>query len=287
MDKVQQNSHKRAVIYCRVSTDEQAKGYSLPTQLEACLKYAKANGFEVVGTFKDDYSGATPIEARPEGHVAYDMLSRGVADVLIVYRIDRLVRPPEDGDEWDMPILIRSLAKAGREIHTLDRGKIETSFAGLLIAVLDGKNAGEERRKIAERTTRGRMAKVNSQQVSGNGIFPYGYRKTGQGRTAGIEIDEAEARIVRLIFEWYVLGDGYTAPLSFSAIAQCLTDRQIDTPGASRAHRKIRTRPSYAWDYGTVSYILQNPIYIGEWHWGGAVVPVPSIITRLLQHVNN
>jgi site-specific DNA recombinase len=191
METAKSNEHKRAVIYCRVSTDEQAKGYSLSTQLEACLKYAEANGFEVIGTFKDDYSGATPIEARPEGRVAYDMLSRGVADVLIVYRIDRLVRPPEDGDEWDMPILIRSLAKAGREIHTLDLGRIETSFAGLLIAMLDGNNAGEEGRKIAERTTRGRTAKAHDQQVVGNGIFPYGYRKTGQGCTAGIEINAA------------------------------------------------------------------------------------------------
>jgi hypothetical protein len=50
------------------------------------------------------------------------MLRSGAADVLIAYRIDRIVRPPEDGDEWDMPILIRGLAKLGKEIHTLDRG---------------------------------------------------------------------------------------------------------------------------------------------------------------------
>lgn len=282
MSTTKPDSHRRAAIYCRVSTDEQAKGYSLSTQLDACRKYAEVNGFEVVGAFKDEYSGATPIEARPEGRLAYEMLARGAADALIVYRIDRLVRPPEDGDEWDMPILIRSLAKAGREIHTLDRGKIETSFAGLLIAVLDSKNAGEERRKIAERTSRGRQAKARSKQVVGIGIFPYGYRKTGTGRSTGIEINETEAKIVRLIFEWYVLGDGQTGPMSFSAIALRLTNMQIDTPGASRAHRNIRTRLPYAWDYGTVSYILKNFIYIGEWHWAGEIIPTPPIIGRPL-----
>ena len=151
-----------------------------------------------------------------------------------------------------------------------------------MIAVLDGKNAGEERRKIAERTTRGRTAKAHDQQVVGNGIFPYGYRKTGQGRTAGIEINAVEARIVRLIFEWYVLGDGQTGPVSFNAIALRLTTRQIETPGASRVHRKIRTCLPYAWDYGTVSYILKNPIYIGQWRWAGAVVPVPPIVSQAL-----
>jgi len=43
---------KRAVIYARVSTDEQAdKGYSLGSQLEACRAYAVGHGFTVVAEF--------------------------------------------------------------------------------------------------------------------------------------------------------------------------------------------------------------------------------------------
>ena len=38
----------RAAVYTRVSTDEQGKGYSLPTQLEACRKYAAEHGHQVV-----------------------------------------------------------------------------------------------------------------------------------------------------------------------------------------------------------------------------------------------
>ena len=101
------NGHKRAVLYARVSTDEQAeKGYSLPSQLEACRRYAEQNEMTVVAEFSDDYSGATPIESRPEGSKAHGMLKDGHADVLIAYRIDRIVRPPEEGDEWDMPLLL-------------------------------------------------------------------------------------------------------------------------------------------------------------------------------------
>ena len=51
---------KRAVIYARVSTDEQAeKGYSLPHQINECRRYAQNHGFAVAQEFIDDYSGAT------------------------------------------------------------------------------------------------------------------------------------------------------------------------------------------------------------------------------------
>jgi site-specific DNA recombinase len=99
---------KRAILYARVSTDDQKdKGYSLPSQLEAMRNYAAKQRFEIVAEFQDDYSGATPIEMRPEGRKAHAMLQEGQADAIIAYTIDRFVRPPEDGDEWEMPILIR------------------------------------------------------------------------------------------------------------------------------------------------------------------------------------
>src|SRR3990167_2851567 len=69
-DMTSQNGHKRAVLYARVSSDEQAKGYSLPTQLEACQKYAESAGYSVAATFQDDYTGTAPIEQRPEGRAA-------------------------------------------------------------------------------------------------------------------------------------------------------------------------------------------------------------------------
>lgn len=42
----------RAIVYCRVSTKEQAeKGYSLEAQEEACRKFAENNGYEVDKVF--------------------------------------------------------------------------------------------------------------------------------------------------------------------------------------------------------------------------------------------
>lgn len=265
---------KRAVLYARVSTDEQAdKGYSLPSQLDAMRKYAAQQSFEVVAEFCDDYSGATPIEFRPEGGKAYTMLKSGQADVIIAYAIDRLVRPPEDGDEWDMPIFIRGLAKSGREIHTCDRGQLKTDFASLLIAMLGAKGAGEERRKIIERTTRGRKWKAEAGKVVGHGWAPYGYRfeyaaikANARPVVVGLVIVESEARIVRLIFTWYIRGDGERPPMALRAIARELSMLKVPTPGELR-HGIKRKRANCMWDAATVRLILKNETYAGLWHY--------------------
>ena len=288
---------KRAILYARVSTDDQAeKGYSLPSQLDAMRKYAAQQGFEVVGEFCDDYSGATPIEFRPEGKKAYALLQSGQADVIIAYTIDRYVRPPEDGDEWDMPILIRGLAKLGKEIHTVRRGKLNTNLADLLIALLDARKAGEERRDIRERSMRGKRAKAKSGRVIG-GRAPYGYRhvRDEHGKAVTFEIDETTARMVRLIYQWCVYGDEHGKRLSNLAIALRLSEMGIPTPGeGQRGYR--RKRGHAMWEHSQVGRILKNEAYAGVWRYGLTVrvgntvkqqprgesvgVSVPAIIDR-------
>jgi len=289
------NGHKRAVLYARVSTDDQAdKGYSLPSQFDAMRKYASAQGFEIVGEFQDDYSGATPIEFRPEGGKAYTMLQTGGADVIIAYTIDRFVRPPEDGDEWEMPILIRGLAKLGKEIHTVRRGKLNTNFADLLIALLDARKAGEERRDIRERSMRGKRRKVKEGKVIGMRA-PYGYRhvRDEHGKVITLEIDETTARIVRLIFRWYVYGDEHGKRLSGRAIALRLSEMTILVPGELQRGYKFRKRGKTMWCFLTVNRILKNEVYAGTWWYGVATnaqtkreqweavsASVPAIVSR-------
>ncbi len=60
--------NKQAAIYARVSTADQAeRGYSLPSQIEACQGFASQKGFNVAAVYQDDVSGAKPISIRPEG----------------------------------------------------------------------------------------------------------------------------------------------------------------------------------------------------------------------------
>ncbi len=275
------SGHKRAVLYARVSTDEQANNYSIPSQIEACRKYAESHGLAVVANFTEDYTGAEPLEKRPEGRRTYAMLSDGEVDALIVYTMDRLVRPPDDGDEWDTPILIRGLAKLGKEIHTVNRGRLGTSFAELLIAMLDAKSAGDERRKTTERTSRGRNEKARAGKIVGSGAFPYGYRKTGIKQDAALVVYEPEAKVVSLIYAWYTRGDGDNKPMSAYAIAKRLSEMGIPSPGVAHVCHRGRV-VAHVWDYTAVLYILQNEVYAGVWRYGRdrIEIPVPPIIPR-------
>ncbi len=286
---------KRAILYPRVSTDEQAEmGYSLGTQLEACREYVQDNGFDIVAELVEDYTGTVPIEDRPEGSKAYAMLANDEADALIAYRIDRIVRPPEEGDEWDIVTLIRGLARLGKEIHTCDRGQLNTEFGGLLMAVLDAKSAGDERRKIIERSRRGKYGKAKKGKVGGGGRPPYGYEweRDGNGKTVSFAIVESEAAIVRLIYTWYVYGDEDGKPLSGTAIAKKLSEVRIKTPGETRKVRRIR-EPGM-WGTWTVLDMLSNETYAGVWRFGTRIgnsrnerplseqveVEIPAIIDR-------
>ena len=69
---------KLAAIYARVSTTDQAdKGYSLPTQLEACQAMARQEGYTVPDThvFTDDYTGTSL--NRPQFAPLRDLVGNG------------------------------------------------------------------------------------------------------------------------------------------------------------------------------------------------------------------
>jgi hypothetical protein len=88
------NGHgpKRAILYVRVSTDDQARsGYSLAQQLEALRGYAARGGYEVLEEIEDKgYSGANL--ARPGLDRVRDLVAAGGADVVLAQDCDRLAR---------------------------------------------------------------------------------------------------------------------------------------------------------------------------------------------------
>jgi len=167
---------KAAILYGRVSTDTQLEhGYSLPMQMSAMRSYSEENGFRVVDEFQDDCSGSIPFKNRPGGNLLYERISQGDIDAVIIYELDRASR-----DKYTMPIEFmifrRDLEEAGVDLHFVDSGKSD----GGLLDMVKAWQAGEERRKIRERTMRGRRGKIESGRLPGNGPRCYGYRVVGE-----------------------------------------------------------------------------------------------------------
>jgi len=91
-----------------------------------------------------------------------------------------------------------------------------------------------EREIITERMKMGKYQKARLGQFPGGHVL-YCYRKNPV--TGESEIHEEEARIVKLIYPWYVYGDETGKPLGMEAIADKLTKMGVLPPSAVRGVR--------------------------------------------------
>ncbi len=77
------NGPKQAVLYARVSTEEQARsGYSLAQQLEALREYAAREGYEVLKEVMDPSQSGASLERPGMGRVRDLVAAGGVSAVL-------------------------------------------------------------------------------------------------------------------------------------------------------------------------------------------------------------
>ena len=90
------NGHgpKRAILYARVSTDEQVRsGYSLAQQLEALREYAAREGYEVLEEIVDAGQSGASLE-RPGMDRVRDLVAAGGVAVVLAQDRDRISREP-------------------------------------------------------------------------------------------------------------------------------------------------------------------------------------------------
>ncbi len=96
---------------------------------------------------------------------------------------------------------------------------------------------------------------------------PYGYKVKSEAHKAWLEIDESEAPIVKLIYDWYLYGDDSGTPLSSNAIAIRLTKLGIPTRGDKQIH--YAKKFGYGvWQRAMIIHILTNKTYTGVWYFG-------------------
>src|SRR5215207_11679720 len=94
MPSVNGHDPKTAILYARVSTDEQVRsGYSLAQQVEALREYAAREGYEVLAEVTDPGQSGASLE-RPGMDRVRDLVAAGAVSLVLAQDRDRLSREP-------------------------------------------------------------------------------------------------------------------------------------------------------------------------------------------------
>ena len=230
-------TQKRAALYIRVSTDEQARhGYSLAEQEHDLRQHAKKQGYIVVGVYADEGASARKaISRRKALQRLLDDVRTGVINVIVFKCLDRWFRSVRDyyivqdildqhGVEWEC-------SQEAIFNTTTTNGKLMLNLK-LSLAQHESDQTGDRVRYVFDGRRRG--GRVTS------GSIPAGYVIDKDKR---IQIDERTAPMVREMFRYF------------------LVHRTV-----LGTQRMLREKYGYKRSDSTVGRALQNRLYIGEYH---------------------
>lgn len=240
---------RHAVIYARVSTVRQAEAdLSLPDQIKQLQDYCQRKQLAVIDTYTEPGASALD-EDRP---AFQEMISRATSpqrpyDVVVVHSLSRFSR-----DTMHSEYYVRKLRRAGVELISITQELGQDGHGDLIRKIV---NAFDEHqsRENAKHTHRAMLE--NARQGFWNGSAPpFGYATVVKERRGNkdkkvLVIDEAEAAIVRTIFELCLGNLG--RPLGVKAIATYFNDR-----GITRRGRRFST--------GSLHDLLTSSTYCGR-----------------------
>ena len=233
----------RAAIYARVSTDRQERQQTIDSQLAALSAWAEeaGHGLKAAHVFRDEgYSGARL--DRPGLDALRDAVGDAEVDIVAVLSPDRLARKYAY-----QALILEEFRRAGCAIEFLNHS-ISDNPGDQLLLQIQGAVAEYERALLSERFRRGKLQKARAGWFIG-GRAPYGYRylPCRDGAGGRLEIDEAEAEFVRMLYGWLV--------------NEQMTIRQI--------LKRLNFGPWYPrsgrhpWSPSVIHHILSEPIYTG------------------------
>ena len=181
----------RVALYARYSNDRQNER-SIEDQFAVCRRHAAARGWTVVATFSDAAISGAAMANRPGILALLAAAAAGDFDRVLVEDTDRLARDREHDAH-----IFKRLTFARVIISTLTSDHvtaIESTFKGLMNELYLV--------NLSQKTSRGMRANAELGLATGSRL--YGYRSEPGGVMA---IVEAEAEVIRRIFDRYAAGD--------------------------------------------------------------------------------
>ncbi len=241
----------RCAIYTRKSTEDglEQDFNSLDAQREACAAYIlsqASEGWEAVPELYDDggWSGGTM--KRPAITQLLGDIKAGKVDVIVVYKVDRLTR---------------SLADFAKIVEILDEHEASfvsvtqsfnttTSMGRLTLNVL--LSFAQFEREVTGERIRDKVAASKKKGMWMGGGVPFGYDVVERQ----LVINQPEAQTVRRIFE------RYTELKSVPQLVEELAEKGIKT--RERVWKTGRVVGGGTFKTGTLTHLLQNPVYVGK-----------------------
>jgi DNA invertase Pin-like site-specific DNA recombinase len=231
----------RAAIYTRKSSEEglDMEFNSLDAQREACEAYItsqRSEGWVLVPDRYDDGGVSGGTLERPALRRLLADIERGLVDVVVVYKIDRLSRAL-----MDFAKLVEVFdANSVTFVSVTQSFNTTTSMGRLTLNILLS-FAQFEREVIGERI-RDKVAASRARGIWMGGFVPLGY----DARDRKLLVNDAEATLVRRIF------DGFVETASGTKLVQALR-----AEGASTKRGRVFTKSD-------VYRVLSNRTYLGE-----------------------
>lgn len=235
---------RRCVLYLRVSTDEQAEGYSIQIQKERLIAYCKAKGWVIVRIFVDAGWSGSNLQ-RPAMEEMMEYVQEGNCDMVLVHKLDRLSR-----SQKDTMYLIEDLFLPNKVDFVSMQESFDTStpFGIAMVGILSV-FAQLERMNIKDRTFGGRVERAKEGLWHGGGTDPIGYDYVD----GNLEVNETEAEQVRMVFNLYASGHSFT-------------DIKEQMEGYRTKHGD--------WHHTeTITSVLENELYTGTVHFNGERTP--------------
>ncbi len=225
---------KTAVIYTRVSTEEQAEtGYSLAHQEEVLRRECTRLGIEVVEHFQDDGYSAKTFK-RPAFSKLLDYIEKHSVDFFYVMKWDRFSRNIENSYE-----MLSRFKKLGVEARCLEESLDPNDPVSVLLRALKLAEPDMENRRRSLNTRMG-MARAKQEGRYVGGTPPLGYIWARDNKQKPIIIHGIDAPLVQEAFALYASG-----LFSINGVRKLLLDKGL----------KISKSQFYA--------LLRNPVYAG------------------------
>ena len=234
----------KGVAYARYSSDKQQES-SITVQLAEIQRFCEKHNIELIHEYIDEAQTGTNANRVDFQQMVRDAQKREF-QFIIVHRMDRWARNVDDGRYYK-----KYFARLGiKMVSTIE--EFDETPEGEFFELMSMGMAELYSKKLARESVAGKLANARECKVHG-GMPLLGYRVQNKHYV----IDEAEAKIVRIIFDLFLKGYGYVKIRKY-----------LVANGYKRSDGREFTAHFYD--------ILRNRKYIGEYVYNRALEKDPD-----------